>query len=415
MKTYFKSTIYAFTIFALIFVLCSWKMFHPDQTLVQNDLTTSLLRESGEVLITGADQIDKYLDYLKGKRIAVVASPASVIDGIPIVDSLLKRGINIVKIFGSEHGFRGNASNGAKVEDEIDSETGIPIISLYGKKIKPTKEDLEGIDLVTYDIQTGGARFFTKIRTLHQVMEACAENDIELMIMDRPNPSASYIDGPVLDMELKSSVGIFPIPITHGMTIAEMAQMINGEGWLANKAKCRLRIIENVNYTHNTPYTLPIAPTPNLNTQQAVMLYPSLCLFEGTKISEGRGTQFPFTILGSPLLKDKYSFSFTPMPIPGMSENPPHKGEECYGLDLRNYDTSTFGKTGRINIAWLIELYNAYPNKEEFFRPGFDRLAGTYELRKQIIAGTSEDEIRKSWEPKLSAYKEMRKKYLIYK
>ncbi|MEJ7692754.1 DUF1343 domain-containing protein [Daejeonella sp.] len=363
---------------------------------------------------TGADETEQYISYLKGKRIAVVASPASLIGKTPLVDSLLTLKINIVKIFGSEHGFRGNASNGAKVEDEIDATTGIPIISLYGKKIKPTKEDLVGIDLVTYDIQDGGARFFTKLRTLREVMEACAENNIELLILDRPNPNASYIDGPILDTDLKSAVGMFPIPITHGMTLAEMAQMINGEGWLANNAKCKLRIVKNTNYTHNTPYTLPVGPTPNLNSQQAVMLYPSLCLFEGTVISQGRGTMLPFTMVGAPALEGKYAFSFAPVSIPGMSEDPPHKDKTCFGLDFRTYDTSSFAKTGQINIAWLMELYNAYPQKEEFFRPFFDRLAGTKKLKEQIIAGLSEADIRKSWEPGLSAYKQMRKKYLIY-
>src|SRR5690606_14510466 len=281
---------------------------------------------------------DQYFNYLEGKQIAIVGSPASVIGKTPLVDSLLSHGIQIVKIFGSEHGFRGTASPGAKVDDEVDPETGIPIISLYGNKIKPTEEDLEGVDLVVFDIQEGGARFFTKIRTLHQVMEACAENDVELMILDRPNPNAAYVDGPVLDMKYKSAIGMFPIPITHGMTIAEMALMINGEGWLANGIKCRLNIIENANYTHGTPYTVPIPPTPNLNTQQAILLYPSLCLFEGTSISQGRGTTFPFTVLGSPALKGKYEFSFTPKPIKGMIDNPPHQDEVCYGLDLRDYD-----------------------------------------------------------------------------
>lgn len=363
---------------------------------------------------TGADETEQYISYLKGKRIAVVASPASLIGKTPLVDSLLKLKVNVVKIFGSEHGFRGNASNGAKVEDEIDAKTGIPIISLYGKKIKPAREDLNGIDLVTYDIQDGGARFFTKLRTLHQVMEACAENNIELLILDRPNPNASYVDGPILEMDLKSAVGMFPIPITHGMTLAEMAQMINGEGWLANNVKCKLRIVKNSNYTHKTPYTLPVGPTPNLNSQQAVMLYPSLCLFEGTVISQGRGTLFPFTMVGAPALEGKYAFSFTPISIPGMSEDPPHKDKPCFGLDFRTYDTSIFSKTGKINIAWLIELYNVYPKKEEFFKPFFDRLAGTKKLKEQIIAGVSEEDIRQSWEPGLSAYKEMRKKYLIY-
>lgn len=401
-----KSFLICLTAIVLIHGLLGLKPGH-NKARVSIETRRSLMRP-------GADDTEQYIEYLKGKRIAVVASPASLIGKRPLVDSLLSLKINVVKIFGSEHGFRGNASNGAKVEDEIDSRTGIPIISLYGKKIKPAKEDLEGVQIVTYDIQDGGARFFTKLRTLHQVMEACAENNIELLILDRPNPNASYIDGPILDMDLRSAVGMFPIPITHGMTLAEMAQMVNGEGWLANKVKCKLRIVKNINYTHNTPYSLPVGPTPNLNSQQAVMLYPSLCLFEGTVISQGRGTRFPFTVIGAPALEGKYGFSFTPVSIAGMSEDPPHKNKKCFGLDFRTYDTGSFAKTGQINIAWLMELYDAYPRKEEFFLPLFDRLAGTKKLKEQIIAGISEADIRKSWEPGLAAYKEMRKKYLIY-
>ncbi len=407
MKVYFRACLICLTAATSILGL-------EGLTIKGDRADTQKMEPLQGMLRTGADETAQYINYLKGKRVAVVASPASLIGKTPIVDSLLSLRINVVKIFGSEHGFRGNASNGAKVEDEIDTKTGIPIISLYGKKIKPAKEDLDGIDLVTYDIQDGGARFFTKLRTLHQVMEACAENKVELLILDRPNPNASYIDGPILEMENKSAVGMFPIPITHGMTLAEMAQMINGEGWLANKVKCKLRIVKLTNYTHNTPYTLPVGPTPNLNTQQAVMLYPSFCLFEGTAISQGRGTKFPFTMIGAPALAGKYAFSFTPVSIPGMSEDPPHKDKPCFGLDFRTYDTSSFSKAGQINISWLIELYNAYPQKQDFFRPFFDRLAGTKKLKEQIIAGVSEAEIRKSWEPGLAAYKEMRKKYLVY-
>lgn len=407
MREFFKAFLICFAIGA--FVL-SFAGFRPSDKKKENP-THSAIQSN---MLPGADDTGEYIQYLKGKRVAVVASPASLIAKTPLVDSLLSLKINVIRIFGSEHGFRGNASNGAKVEDEIDAKTGIPIISLYGQKIKPTRVDLEGVDVVTYDIQDGGSRFFTKLRTLHQVMEACAENNIELLILDRPNPNASYIDGPILEMELKSAVGMFPIPITHGMTLAEMAQMINGEGWLANKLKCKLKIVRNINYTHNTPYTLPVSPTPNLNTQQAVLLYPSLCLFEGTVISQGRGTKFPFTMVGAPALEGVFSFSFTPVSIPGMSEDPPHKNKPCFGLDFRTYDTSNFAKAGQINIAWLIDLYKAYPKKDEFFRPYFERLAGTRTLREQIIAGVSEAAIRESWKPGLSAYKEMRKKYLIY-
>jgi uncharacterized protein YbbC (DUF1343 family) len=371
--------------------------------------------------VTAADQTKEYLGYLKGKRIGIVVNQTSIIGTKPIVDSLVALGVNIVTIFGPEHGFRGTASNGDKVNDAVDPKTGIPAISLYGKLKKPTKEQMAAIDLMVFDIQDVGARFYTYINTLGHVMEACAENNKELLILDRPNPNGFLADGPVLEDHLHSGIGMYKIPISHGLTIAELAQMINGEGWLPNKMQCKLKIIKVANYTHNTPYTLPVMPSPNLNTQQSVMLYPHICMFEGTIISQGRGTYMPFTVLGAPLLKGKYDFSFKPQSIKGMSETPLHQDTECYGLDLRKYDIKHIEKEGRIHLKWLIELYNAYPDKARFFdmtqsrqMGNFDKLAGTENLKKQIIAGTPEDEIRKSWEPGLSAYKDMRKKYLIY-
>jgi uncharacterized protein YbbC (DUF1343 family) len=371
--------------------------------------------------VTAADQTKEYLGYLKGKRIGIVVNQTSIIGTKPIVDSLVALGVNIVTIFGPEHGFRGTASNGDKVNDAVDPKTGIPAISLYGKLKKPTKEQMAAIDLMVFDIQDVGARFYTYINTLGHVMEACAENNKEMLILDRPNPNGFLVDGPVLEDHLHSGIGMYKIPITHGLTIAEFAQMINGEGWLPNKMQCKLKIIKVANYTHNTPYTLPVMPSPNLNTQQSVMLYPHICMFEGTIISQGRGTYMPFTVLGAPQLKGKYDFSFKPQSIKGMSETPLHQDTECYGLDLRKYDIKHIEKEGRIHLKWLIELYNAYPDKARFFdmtqskqMGNFDKLAGTENLKKQIIAGMSEDEIRKSWEPGLGAYKEMRKKYLIY-
>jgi uncharacterized protein YbbC (DUF1343 family) len=374
-----------------------------------------------KTILTGADQTGKYFPLLRGKRVAILANPTSEIAGTATVDSLLHDGIRVVKVFGPEHGFRGNASNGARVSDSFDPVTGIPVISLYGKKSRPSKEDLKDVDLVIFDIQDVGARFYTYIITLQRLMQSCAEFNKPLLILDRPNPNGFYVDGPVLEDSLRSGVGWQPIPIVHGMTVGELARMINGEGWLTGKAKCRLTIIKVANYTHNTGYTLPVHPSPNLNTQQSVLLYPSLCLFEGTVISQGRGTLFPFTVLGAPALKGKYSFSFEPESIPGMSERPLHQDSLCYGLDLRNYDTESFHRTRKLNISWLIELYRAYPQKEKFFDRSqsnqignFDKLAGTSSLRKQIIAGLSEAEIRKSWEPALSEFKKIRKKYLLY-
>ena len=372
-------------------------------------------------IITGADQTEKYLPYLKGKRIGLVANQSSIIGNKSSVDSLVSLGINIVKVFGPEHGFRGNASNGAVVNNEVDAKTGIPIISLYGRNEKPTKEQLSDIDLMVFDIQDVGCRYYTNINTLEHVMQACAENNKELLILDRPNPNGYVVDGPVMtDDKFKSAIGIHYTPMTHGMTIGEFARYLNGEGYL--KKPCKIKIIKVANYNHDMPYELPINPSPNLNTQQAVMLFPSLCMFEGTMINEGRGTYMPFTILGAPALKGKYSFSYKVESIPGMSEHPRHKDSVCYGPDLRNYDTDALRKSRQINLSWLIELYNAYPDKANFFAPGrvdqdisaFDLRIGTDQLRKQIIAGVSEADIRKSWEPGLQKFKAIRMKYLLY-
>lgn len=378
--------------------------------------------ETSAPILTGADQTELYLDYLKDKRIAILANPTTVIGSKHLVDSLIGRGVRIVKAFGPEHGFRGRASAGIKVSDEKDAATGIDIISLYGTKRKPSAADLADIDLVIFDVQDVGCRFYTYINVLRDVMEACAEHGKELLILDRPNPNGYFVDGPILDMKLKSGIGQFPVPIAHGMTIAEFAQMINGEGWLPGKRTCKLKIIPVKNYSHDMEYTLPVKPSPNLNTQQSILLYPSTCLFEGTILNHGRGTYFPFTVLGSPKLKGKYSFSYTPVSIPGMSETPLHMNQVCYGLDLRNYDVAQLRKAKRINLQWMIELYKAYPDKERFFDRSqsnqignIDGLAGDAQFRHQIAAGKSEEEIRATWEPALSQYKEMRKKYLLYR
>jgi uncharacterized protein YbbC (DUF1343 family) len=375
----------------------------------------------GKKIITGADQTEKYVDYLKGKRVAIMANPTSIIGKKHLVDSLQNRGVNIVKVFGPEHGFRGNASAGAKVSDEKDPATGIPIISLYGSKNKPTKEDMGDIDILLYDLQDVGVRFYTNINALARLMEACAENGKELLILDRPNPNGYLIDGPILNMKYKSGIGMFPLPMSHGLTVAEFALMANGEGWLKNGEKCKLKIIPVANYNHNMPYTLPVKPSPNLNTQQAILLYPSTCMFEGVYVNHGRGTMYPFTVLGSPMLNGKFSFSFTPKSIKGMAETPIFMDQVCYGLDLRKYDVNKLRKSGKINLQWIMDLYKASPNKEQFFDSKLsnqmghiENLVGSGLFRQQIIDGISEAEIRKSWEPGLSQYKEMRKKYLLY-
>jgi len=370
---------------------------------------------------TGAEQTEIYLPLLKGKRVAILANQTSMIGKETTVDSLLKRGVNFVKIFGPEHGFRGNASAGVHVNDDIDEKTGIKAISLYGAKKAPTKQELEDVDIVIFDVQDVGVRFYTYINSLQHLMEACAVSNKEVMIFDRPNPNGFYIDGPILDPKFKSGIGIQPIPIVHGLTVGEYAQMLNGEGWLKDKVKCKITVIKNANYTHDMPYVLPVKPSPNLNTAQSILLYPTTCLFEGIYLNHGRGTQFPFTVLAAPYLKGKYSFSYTPTGIKGMSETPIFKDEVCYGLDLRNYDTSIFRKTKQINLAWIIELYKASPKKEDFFNSKLsnqmlpiEKLVGVADFRQQIIDGKSEKEIRATWEPGLSQYKQMRKKYLLY-
>ena len=376
---------------------------------------------TGKAIKTGAEQTDQYIPYLKGKKVAIMANPTSVIGNMHLVDSLKSLGVHIAKVFGPEHGFRGNASAGISVADEKDPATGIPIISLYGKKNKPSKEDMADVDVLIYDLQDVGCRFYTNINALSRLMEACHESGIEMLILDRPNPNGYLVDGPILDMQFKSGIGMFPIPISHGLTVAEFAQMANGEGWLTGKVKCKLKIIPVANYNHEMAYTLPVKPSPNLNTQQSILLYPSTCLFEGTYLNHGRGTYSPFTVVGSPELKGIYDFSFTPTGIKGMAETPLFMNQVCYGLDLRNYDIELLRKSKQINLQWLMALYKAHPYKEKFFDSKLskemgviERLTGSALFRQQIIDGKSEKEIRASWEPALSEYKTMRKKYLLY-
>lgn len=376
---------------------------------------------SEKEIITGAEQTEEYVPYLRGKRIAILANQTSVIGSTHLVDSLINSGIKVNTIFAPEHGFKGNYSAGVEIKNDRDSNSGINIVSLYGSKRIPLQEDLSNIDIVIFDIQDVGCRFYTYINVLRNIMYACSRDNKELLILDRPNPNGYLVDGPVLDMKLKSGIGQFPIPIAHGMTIAEFAQMINGEYWLKDSVQCQLKIVPVKNYSHDMAYTLPIPPSPNLNTQQGVMLYPSTCLFEGTFLNHGRGTLWPFTVIGSPYLKGKYEFSFTPKSIPGMSETPIHMDKVCYGIDLRDYDVDELRKSKRINIQWMIDLYNAYPEKDDFFNSklsnqmgSIDLLAGTTEFKEQIESGKTVTEIQNSWEPELSVFKEKRKKYLLY-
>lgn len=338
-----------------------------------------------------------------------------------MVDSLQKLGINIVKVFGPEHGFRGDASAGAHVGNAIDESTGIPIISLYGKKNKPSKEDLQDVDIIIYDLQDVGVRFYTNINALARLMEACEENKKQLIILDRPNPNGYLIDGPVLDMKYRSGIGMFPIPMSHGLTVGEFALMANGEGWLTNKVKANVKIIPVANYTHDMRYILPVSPSPNLNTEQSILLYPSVCMFEGVYINHGRGTYYPFTVFGSPDYKGIYDFNFTPTGIKGMAETPIFMNEVCYGIDLRNYDTEILRKSKQINFDWIRQLYKAHPHKEKFFDSKLSNQMNNIEIqigrgdfRQQIIDDVPMETIRAGWEPGLQAYKKMRLNYLLY-
>ncbi len=361
----------------------------------------------------GAEMINDYLFLLKGKGVGVLANQTSMVQKTHLVDTLKSLNVKIKAVFAPEHGFRGEASDGAHIKDGFDVKSGVKVISLYGDKKTPSKSDMEGIDIMIFDIQDVGARFYTFSSTLQYIMEVCAEKGIPLIVLDRPNPNGFYVDGPVLDIELKSFIGLNEIPIVHGLTLGEYAQMLNGEGWLKNKLKCDIRLIRVQNYSHKDKYKLPVLPSPNLQNMSAIYLYPSLCLFEGTQVSLGRGTDKPFQLIGFPDFKDG-KMKFTPRSIPGVSDNPPYKNKECSGIDLSDFGNSVMPDKRQVYLYWLISMYKAYPEKDKFFIPYFEKLAGTKDLRKQIESGMSEEEIRKSWEPKLGEYKKMRKKYLLY-
>lgn len=359
-------------------------------------------------LVLGAEQMPELLQKVKGKRIGLVVNNTALVGHTHLADTLKNMKVNLVRIFGPEHGFRGDAADGEHVNDSIDKKTQVPVVSLYGKNRKPTNEQLADLDIMIFDIQDVGARFYTYISTLHYLMEACAENGKKLIVLDRPNPNGSYVDGPIMQPELKSFVGMHPIPITHGMTVGEVAMMLNGEGWLEGKVKCELEVIKMKNWKHDDDYSLPVRPSPNLPNDQAVRLYPSICLFEGTAISVGRGTPMPFQVLGNPELK-QMTFTFTPVSIKGVSVTPPLMGQLCYGIDLRNVPTPR-----KVDLHYLLAFYKAYPDKEKFFGSYFDKLAGTPELKQQIKDGLTEEQIRETWKPGLEKFKLIRNKYLLY-
>ena len=369
---------------------------------------------SEEKLITGAERTAHYLPLLEGKRIGVVGNQTSIIPSaeggaVHLVDSLLNLGLDVKKVFAPEHGFRGTADAGEVVKDGKDPRTGLPIISLYGDNKKPSAAMLEGLDLLIFDIQDVGVRFYTYISTLHYVMEAAAENDLPVLVLDRPNPNGHYIDGPILDPEHKSFVGMHPIPVAHGMTIGEYAKMINGQKWLNEGVQAELQVVEMQNYDHDLVYELPVKPSPNLPNSRAINLYPSLCFFEGTSVNAGRGTPLQFQVFGSPHLpEDKYDYSYVPKPNEG-AKHPKHEGKTCYGRNLFE------GKRlDSLNLEWLINAYHKTENQDEFFTDFFTLLAGTEELEEQIKNGMTAEEIEETWEAGLQDYATVREKYLLY-
>ena len=363
----------------------------------------------------GADRLEELLPLLENKRISLVVNQTSLVQNVHLLDTLYNKGVHITQVFAPEHGFRGDADAGEFIKNGKDYRTQVPIISLYGKNKKPQPSQLQQTDIMIFDIQDVGARFYTYISTMFYVMQACAENNKELIILDRPNP-CDYVDGPVLDMKYKSFVGILPIPILHGCTIGELAQMINGEGWLGNNLQCPLKVITIEDWKHGQPYSLPVKPSPNLPNNQAIALYPSLCPFEGTSISVGRGTDFPFQIIGSPTTKN-LKFRFMPHPMKGSDKHPLHQDTYCYGLNLSSEKNIPKG----FSLQYVIQFYNYFQNltkhaeKEFFTRPHwFDLLMGTNQVRLDILKNKTEEQIRSAWQKKLNQYKEIRKKYLLY-
>ncbi|MDI9256624.1 exo-beta-N-acetylmuramidase NamZ family protein [Flavobacterium sedimenticola] len=398
----FKNTV----LFSVLLMVSCGSQKGREITKKEEEMTE--VKTPSTAIQTGADNTAAYLPLLKDKKVGIVTNQTGILSNkTHVVDYLLTQKINLLKIYAPEHGFRGTADAGELIKDGKDTQTGLPIISLYGNNKKPKPEQLAGIDVMVFDLQDVGARFYTYISTLHYIMEACAENNLTLLVLDRPNPNGGIVDGPVLEKEHSSFVGMHPIPLLHGMTIGEYAQMINGEKWLKNGATCRLTVIPCLNYQRSRAYSLPVKPSPNLPNDQAINLYASLCLFEGTNVSVGRGTEKQFQIYGSPFLP-KSDFSFTPVPNFGAKE-PMHKNQLCYGEDLTQIQRVT-----RLELKWLIKAYNTTSDKTKFFNDFFTKLAGTPKLQQQITDGVSEADIRKTWEKGLADFKTMRQPYLIY-
>ena len=375
-------------------------------------LLISVLQLSAADIITGAEQTDRYLSFLKGKRVALFSNQTGIVGNKHVLDVLLENGVNVVVIFSPEHGFRGTADAGEKVNSSIDTKTGVPICSLYGIKGGiPDVDTMKSFDVLVSDIQDVGLRFYTYYITMVKLMNQCAIYDKQMIVLDRPNPNGFYVDGPILDMKYKSGVGSLPVPVVHGLTLGELALMANGEHWLESNKTCNLIVIACQNYTHQSKYALPVAPSPNLPNMKSIYLYPSLCYFEATPVSLGRGTDAPFQLFGHPDMKG-YDFSFTPESRPG-AKNPPQLGKFCYGRDLRNLSDSAIWE-GKINLNYLIEAYRSVNVGDSFFTPFFEKLIGVDYVRKMIEEGCSAEQISKCWQKDIETFKKQRKPYLLY-
>lgn len=416
LKTKGTKVMHLLYIFYISFICFSCGDTNPacgDTIHAANERTTEIATSTTEP-IPAATHVDRYLSLLAGKRVACVVNHSSLVYRTHLVDTLRSRGIVVQKVFAPEHGFRGGADAGTHIADGRDPESGVTILSLYGDKKKPAGRDLQDVDVILFDIQDVGVRFYTYISTLHYVMEACAENHLPLIVLDRPNPNGFYVDGPLLAPPYRSFVGMHPIPVVYGMTIGELAQMINGEGWLEDGLRCDLVVVSCTDYDHTMTYTLPVAPSPNLPNLRSILLYPSICFFEGTHVSVGRGTDRQFQVLGHPEFPVR-DFSFVPVSMPGAAQ-PPHKGTRVYGSDLTVYAVEDILTWRALNLQWLIDYHKALaPSGKFYLNTGFfEKLAGTDTLRKQLDAGWTEEEIRASWQSDLSSFMQTRKKYLLY-
>ncbi len=408
------SNIKIFSLLFLFFINCDTASEVHEKNENKTEETELDASKKAVAIQVGASRTDQYLELLKNKSVALLVNQTSTIGEVHLVDTLLQSGVKVKKIFAPEHGFRGEADAGEQVNDGKDAKTNIPLISLYGKKKKPGEAELKGIDVVVFDIQDVGVRFYTYISTMSYVMEACAENGVQFIVLDRPNPNGHYVDGPVLEKDFASFIGLHPVPVVHGMTVGEYAQMVNGEGWLKNALECDLTVVPCANYNHQLPYELPVKPSPNLPNIRSIYLYPSLCFFEGTTVNVGRGTHQQFQVYGHPDYQGG-DYEYVPQSLPG-AKYPKFKGEKCFGYNLSSVDPTQIRNEAKLNLNYLINYYKTFPEKDEFFLKNnfFDKLAGSQKLRQQIMAGMNAEDIRATWQNELKLFMKTRAKYLIY-